>query len=179
MPTLLELLEVPSPVVDGVSLVDVMTGRRGGLNLAAYSESLYPARFGWSPLHALREGRFKLIVAPRPELYDLVEDSVERTNLYTERRALADEMMTRATLMAARRPPRAREGTVTPDVRARVASLGYVATGDLNRPTDGPLLDPKDCIGTYASLRRHGRAEGACMPGRTMVTPSSSPLPEP
>ena len=38
----------------------------------AYSESLYPARLGWSPLRALRNDRYKVIVAPRPELYDLI-----------------------------------------------------------------------------------------------------------
>ena len=54
-----------------------MRGRRHGLHLEAYSESLYPARFGWSPLRALRDGRFKLIDAPRPELYDLERDPFE------------------------------------------------------------------------------------------------------
>ena len=66
MPTVLDLLGVPSPAVDGVSLVDLMRGRRTELNLEAYSESLYPERLGWSPLLALRSGRFKFIEAPRP-----------------------------------------------------------------------------------------------------------------
>jgi arylsulfatase A-like enzyme len=78
MPTVLDLLRVPSPVVDGVSLVGMMNGTERGRNLEAYSESLYPQRLGWSPLRALHTGRFKLIDAPRPELYDLQDDSVEK-----------------------------------------------------------------------------------------------------
>ena len=35
--------------------------------------------FGWSDLRVLREGRFKYIQAPRPELYDLASDPGELT----------------------------------------------------------------------------------------------------
>ena len=71
MPTVLDLLGIPAPRMDGVSLLDLLTGRRSTLDLEAYAESEYPRRLGWSPLRALRDGRFKLIDAPRPELYDL------------------------------------------------------------------------------------------------------------
>src|SRR6185503_8823609 len=90
----------PSPPVDGTSLVELMRGRLQGLNLVAYSESLYPARLGWSSLRALRDGRFKLIDAPRPELYDLAEDPFEEHNIYDTRRALAAEMTTRVSAIA-------------------------------------------------------------------------------
>jgi arylsulfatase A-like enzyme len=42
-------------------------------------------RLGWSPLAALREGRFKIIDAPRPELYDLDADPFELRNLIRSR----------------------------------------------------------------------------------------------
>jgi arylsulfatase A-like enzyme len=48
MPTVLDLLDLPSPPVDGVSLLGLMNGSRRNLGLEAYSESLYPERFGWS-----------------------------------------------------------------------------------------------------------------------------------
>ena len=44
-----------------------------------------PTRFGWSPLKTLQEGRFKLIDAPRPELYDLDRDPFEERNIHAER----------------------------------------------------------------------------------------------
>ena len=37
--------------------------------------------YGWSDLRALRDGRWKYILAPRPELYDLERDPGERQNL--------------------------------------------------------------------------------------------------
>ena len=86
MPTVLDLLQVHSGPVDGVSLTALMRGQPQDLKLDAYSESLYPRRFGGSPLRALRAGRYKLIDAPRPELYDLDRDPFEQRNIYDERR---------------------------------------------------------------------------------------------
>ena len=75
MPTVLNLVGLPHPRADGVSLVGMMMGGRD-LDLDVYAESFYPQRLGWAPLRTLRRGRFKLIDAPRPELYDLVERSL-------------------------------------------------------------------------------------------------------
>jgi hypothetical protein len=47
------------------------------------------------PLRSLREGKFKLIAAPRPELYDLEDDPVEEKNIYDARRAQAEKMIAR------------------------------------------------------------------------------------
>lgn len=73
LPTVLDLLGQPVPPESkGTSLVPLMTGASADLNLDAYSESYYARyHYGWSELRALRAGRFKLIAAPRPELYDL------------------------------------------------------------------------------------------------------------
>ena len=75
--------------LDGTSLVAALHGDPRHIELDAYSESQYPLRFGWSPLRALRAGRYKLIDAPRPELYDLDQDPFEEHNLYAERRDVA------------------------------------------------------------------------------------------
>jgi arylsulfatase A-like enzyme len=151
MPTVLNLAHVPVPQVDGLSLVDLMRGRRLGLSLEAYSESLYPERFGWSPLHALRDGRFKLIDAPRPELYDLDRDPFEQENIYAEHRALAEAMTGRAaaTGRGSLRMQDART-RVTPDLRARLAALGYISSiATRESARHAGLPDPKDCIGTH------------------------------
>jgi hypothetical protein len=95
------------------------------LNLEAYAESQYPLRLGWSPLAALREGRFKVIDAPRPELYDLASDPFEERNLYDERRPLGDAMRRRLrTVTAELGPADAATGSVPPEVAERLASLG-------------------------------------------------------
>ena len=88
MPTVLDLLGVAAPPgISGVSLVPLMTGAERELGLDAYSEAMYPLHhYGWSELRALRSGRYKVIDAPRPELYDLDRDPArERTNLCGER----------------------------------------------------------------------------------------------
>ena len=60
-----------------------MTGARTELALDAYSEAMYPLHhYGWSDLRALRSGRYKVIDAPRPELYDVERDPRETTNLF-------------------------------------------------------------------------------------------------
>ena len=76
MPTVLDLLGVPPPAgISGVSLVPLMTGAQRELGLDAYSEAMYPLHhYGWSDLRALRSGRYKVIDAPRPELYDIDRD---------------------------------------------------------------------------------------------------------
>ncbi|MGH9331212.1 MAG: sulfatase family protein, partial [Vicinamibacterales bacterium] len=157
MPTVLDLLDLPGPSVDGVSLLDLMRGRRRHLDLDVFAESMYPQRFGWSPLRALRDGRFKLIDAPRPELYDLERDPFEERNLYDEagRRALADALTRRVRALAGGSQPTARapdEKAVVPvGLRQRLAALGYVASGPTRPPLDHALPDPKDCIGHYKS----------------------------
>ena len=97
--------------------------------LEAYAESLYPARFGWSPLKTLQEGRFKLIDAPRPELYDLERDPFEERNIHAERPTVADAMRRRLTQMA--NESEAPDGLapadeLSPDARERLHALGYI-----------------------------------------------------
>ena len=152
MPTLLNLIGVRSPVsVDGTSLVPLMTGAVGSLNLDAYSESLYPLyRFGWSDLHALRAGRFKVVAAPRPELYDLQEDPFEEHNVFETRRALSEQMMARLRDMEASSTlstPGQSQGDVDADTMAKLSALGYVSrSGVGHQAPAGGLQDPKDQI---------------------------------
>ena len=131
MPTVLDLFELPQPRTDGASLVDLMRGRTSHLDLEAYSETLYPQRFGRSPLRALRAGRFKLIDAPRPELYDLERDPFEQRSIYQERRDLASMLERR--LVAIERGASVESAlrdapAPSADVRQRLASLGYIGS---------------------------------------------------
>jgi arylsulfatase A-like enzyme len=164
LPTVLELLGVGSPGgVQGASLAGLMTGATRTWDKETYSESMYPRDyFGWSDLRASRAGRFKVIIAPHPELYDLVADPHELRNLYAERRALADRMAARlrAVERAITGDPHA-VGAATssvlagsasvgdPDTRAQLASLGYIGSMTAPGVTQAVLPDPKDQIGLY------------------------------
>jgi arylsulfatase A-like enzyme/Tfp pilus assembly protein PilF len=158
MPTVLDLLGVPTPKgVSGASLVPLVTGSAVELNLDAYSEAMYPLHhYGWSDIRALRAGRYKVIDAPRPELYDVDRDPSEATNLYDQRRSLGDGMIaqlrkqetdfqkTKAPLPA---------GDIDPEARARLAALGYVGSfvASASDPRTG-RADPKDKIGLFNKL---------------------------
>ena len=71
------------------SLVPLIEGRSGRPRAPpAYAETLLPKFYmNWAPLRALRDGRYKLIDAPRPELYDLATRPRRVANLYAERGA--------------------------------------------------------------------------------------------
>jgi arylsulfatase A-like enzyme len=156
MPTVLDLLRVPQLPVDGTSLVGMLHGKRRHVELDAYSESQYPMRFGWSPLRALRADRYKLIDAPRPELYDLERDPFERRNIYDERRDLARALAQRLTTFEGQISPSPRDdGTDTvprAELRQRLKSLGYIGSGALRAPSElHDLPDAKDCMDVVSS----------------------------
>jgi arylsulfatase A-like enzyme len=152
MPTVLDLLHIPAPPSDGVSLARAMAGQGSARDLPAYAESLYPERLGWSPLHALREGRFKLIDAPRPELYDLDADPFEQTDIYGTHRDLAEAMRGRAAALTHGRPDRTATEGASPDLQANLRTLGYLAGPMRAAPSPGTSRpDPKDCVGGKAA----------------------------
>jgi choline-sulfatase len=161
MPTILDMLGIQPPTaIDGTSVVALMTGAVKELGLESYSEALYPLHhFGWSDLRALRSGRYKLIAAPRPELYDLQDDPGEHHDVFRQREALGQRMLGRL---------REREGAFTkldqagkpvvevdPDARARLAALGYVGTFVATAAPDAArsgLADPKDKVGLFNKI---------------------------
>ena len=162
MPTVLDLAGAAAPPGDGASLVRVMRGEALRVELDAYAESLYPQRFGWSPLRSLYDGRYKYIEAPRPELYDLDRDPFEERNLHGERASLARALARRLHAVAG---PDADGQAITdppadPELPSRLNALGYVAAPILSAPaTLRPLADPKDCI------HLHRTRPGVVMPG--------------
>ncbi|MCX6539204.1 MAG: sulfatase-like hydrolase/transferase [Acidobacteria bacterium] len=151
VPTVLDLLGLPAARdIAGVSLAPLLAGTRKTLDLEGYAEALYPLHhFGWSEIRAWRAGQYKVIDAPRPELFDLDKDPEETHNLYAERRAVADGMLARlrAHEHDAAGPAAQSMPDVDPEARARLAALGYV--GSFVATVSGPKsdrADPKDKI---------------------------------
>ena len=153
MPTVLDVFGVPVSGVDGVSLVRARGRRDRGPSLEVYSESMYPRRFGWAPLRALRADRYKLIEAPRMELYDLATDPFEQRNVYA-----ANPSVSAAMLRRLRSLDRTELTATAPDPAAalaeRLASLGYVngSPREANAARTASMADPKDRIGVYNKL---------------------------
>ena len=170
MPTVLEAAGIPVPAaVQGRSLLPAARGQR--LDLLALSESWYPRyHYGWSELTAVRDGRYKFIAAPRRELYDLLNDPGERTNLapFNPQRVAALERalgeITGATSGSSK--PQAPQ-QVDPDVEERLRALGYVGSSLSPRALeDRPRGDPKDKIGLVQPPQTGGHRFGGRPSGR-------------
>jgi len=171
LPTALSLLGIPIPKpVQGTNLLPLARGEH--LGLVAHAESWYPRyHYGWSELRSIQDGRFKLIRAPRSELYDLSTDPREEQDHSSENsprldvfgRAL-EEFESRVARAGVQRGPR----PIDAEAEERLAALGYVA-GTVNLKTiDQPARgDPKDKIELYnlmkeaGSLSAEGQVEGA------------------
>jgi arylsulfatase A-like enzyme/Tfp pilus assembly protein PilF len=160
MPSVLELLGVAPPkVVQGVSLMPLARGAR--LGLIAHSESWYPRyHYGWSELRSVQDGRFKLIHAPRPELYDLQSDPREAKDRAGEDRARVDTLA--RALEAIEASTTGKQAPIGPrpvdaETEERLAALGYVG-GSVSRRNleDRPRGDPKDKIGLYNLMKQAG-----------------------
>jgi len=152
-PTVLELLAVPRPTAPlaGRSLAGILRGERLGTEAPVYAESLVPLlHFGWSDLRVFREGRFKYIQAPRPELYDLATDPGEKNNLATVQASRAEALRARLVpILDAERASAANSaGTaqaIAPELLEKLGALGYVG-GGAPAETTTPGADPKDKV---------------------------------
>ena len=131
-----------------------LPGLDGGAAGPVYAETRYPlTAYGWSPLAAVFDGRFKLIAAPRPELYDLAADPGEIRNLLEGREEGRREAgRLKAALQAAQRSfaarpagPAGAAGSIDPELARSLESLGYLSGGLSDSGTSGKgTLDPKD-----------------------------------
>jgi arylsulfatase A-like enzyme/tetratricopeptide (TPR) repeat protein len=164
LPTLFALIgvDVP-PKVQGRSLLPSMLAPEARTETYAYGESMTPnLQFGWSALHSLRSTRYKLIEAPRPELYDLRTDPGETTNLFDERRGVAHELMRRLDRLmeeTSKGAPGPEAADLDKETLEGLAALGYVGGGSLAPKTSdpgAPLADPKDKLEVFKAVQQAG-----------------------
>ncbi len=117
---------------------------------AIYSETLFPRyHFGWSDLASLTGDRYRYIHAPRPELYDTVEDPGERRDLAAGLPPAFREL--RARMLSLDRPRQA-PGTSDPEQIKKLASLGYIGSASPSEAA-ADLPDPKDHLGEIRDLK--------------------------
>jgi len=160
MPTILELLHIPSPkVVQGSSLLPLTRG--GQLDLPAVSETWYPRHhYGWSELTSISDGRYHLIAAPRRELYDTQADPGELHDIAVTNAGRADALQRALQTFVARTSSAHQSSApqpVDPDVEQRLRSLGYVGSSISPRALEDRVRgDPKDKIALYNLLKQAG-----------------------
>jgi choline-sulfatase len=149
-PTALDLLGIPAPgELSGRSLGPELRGAPASEARALYAESLVPLlHFGWSDLRVLREGRWKFIAAPHPELYDVASDPGEATNLVVSQAPRAEALRSAlGRVLNAERTAASRAGptSTSPELLEKLGALGYVG-GAAPAETRTPGADPKDKI---------------------------------
>jgi hypothetical protein len=89
---------------------------------------------GWAPLRTVRDGRYKLIEGPRPELFDLSRDPQESTNLFERQPSVAAALRTALAKIAGSGWGAMSVMAVSPDVEERLAALGYVGARGAGPP---------------------------------------------
>ncbi|MEZ5292952.1 MAG: sulfatase-like hydrolase/transferase [Vicinamibacterales bacterium] len=161
MPTVLDLAGVQGPaVMQGTSLRPALDGE--ALSLPAFVESWYARyHYGWSELRGLRDGRYKFILAPTRELYDLGQDPGETRNIADAEPGRADAMERALRALMARTAsataPKAPQ-PVDAAAEQRLRALGYVGGPTSARNLEErPRRDPKDTIDLYNLLLLAGQ----------------------
>jgi arylsulfatase A-like enzyme/Flp pilus assembly protein TadD len=139
-PTVMRLLGLTPFDADGIDLTPALAGRVMP-DRVLYAESFAPLLdFGWSPLKSVRQSGWKLIDAPRPELFTLENDAAEAVD-----RSASEPGRVSALRAQIARYSGAEVTSSTkndPEAAARLQALGYVGAGA--RPVAGARPDPKD-----------------------------------
>ena len=99
---------------------------------------------GWAELRAMRTNRWKYIRAPKPELYDLVQDPGETTNVIASHPAEVKELEASLNGVSGS-PEKVAPAAMDPRTLRQLKSLGYLG-GSSTPGTEltGQGTDPKD-----------------------------------
>lgn len=158
LPTVLALLGGDAPSnVQGTSLVPTFSGGPAPTEIS-YEETLYPKlSMGWSELRAIRTNRWKYVRAPKPELYDLISDPFEATNIIAQHPAEAQKFEAQLDHIVSANGGGNTEQLKTNALDGRVMdqlrSLGYLSGSSASTYSlTGKGVDPKDGVGVLRLL---------------------------
>lgn len=163
-PTLLNALGFASGDLpaSGSSLLSLIAGEAPGPRVV-YMEAMIPRYdYGWCELRGVRTERWSYIRAPKVELYDLVDDPLELTNLAREEPAVVERLEAWCAHFA--------DDTAEPDLQtpsaetiAKLRSLGYLAGNAQDAPSE-ECRDPKEMMGVFCGINNARAAFGLGQP---------------
>ncbi len=154
VPTISSLLGISIPAnanVHGEDLSGYLTESNPERHRYIYCESLYPMRYGGNSLLCVLNNRWKYIQTTKPELYDLGKDPKEMFNLAYSQPKQAHLLQEHLRLILDTQSQKGQDSnalTSDPERIKRLESLGYVATGSIEKDFrfDQSRTDPKDLI---------------------------------
>ncbi|MBK8232390.1 MAG: sulfatase-like hydrolase/transferase [Candidatus Eisenbacteria bacterium] len=154
IPTLWNAAGLPRealPPLSGRSLLPLVDQKAPGHDWI-YAETLVPEQeYGASDLRALETEAWKFIRAPKRELYDLVKDPKELSNLEARETKRADGMAKDLETLLQLEAGGA-QVTMDPETIEKLRSLGYLAGASASSKSSGPKPDPKDMIWAYEAV---------------------------
>ncbi|MCU1382857.1 MAG: hypothetical protein JWL71_1554, partial [Acidobacteria bacterium] len=166
-PTLMHALGGRMADVDGIDLSPAWA-RTPLPQRELYAESFAPLiEFGWAPLRALRSGSWKLIAAPKPELFDVAGDRGETRNQIDAQPTLSRDLERRVSRYSGADLPSA--AAADREAAERLRALGYSSgssISNLRSPTSsGSRPDPKDRRDVAARIAQvtSGELSGAAL----------------
>jgi Flp pilus assembly protein TadD len=141
-PTLMRLTGGTMKDVDGIDLSPTFGGT--ALNRRElYAESFAPlVEFGWAPLRAVRSGAWKLVAAPKPELFLVENDPGETNNLVDTQATVARDLDARVNRYGGPDLPSA--AAADREAAERLRALGYSAGSIGSQQSTSSRADPKD-----------------------------------
>ncbi len=159
MPTVCEMAGIPIPAqVQGESLLPLFFDPEKSHSYA-YAETYYPRfHYGWSELKSFQNQRYKLIMAPDLELYDLTEDPEEKENLAPSQKKIVAELKSEAESFIEKYSENAFEidyRKIDEETREKLAALGYIGIfSDSSKLKGRKLANPREKIVIFNQLSR-------------------------
>jgi arylsulfatase A-like enzyme/cytochrome c-type biogenesis protein CcmH/NrfG len=144
-PTVMRALGSPMRDVDGIDLSPAFS-RTPLPQRELYAESFAPlVEFGWAPLRSVRAGNWKVIAAPKPELFDVANDPAEQMNAIASQAAVAGPLLTRAERYSTDGLSGNR-AQVAGEAAERLRALGYSSGSQsaIRNSQSAMRADPKD-----------------------------------
>ena len=141
VPTMLDILSVPPMEnIQGHSLVPLIRNDGNTEGFPSYSETVaWKQQLDLSRLRSISDGKWKYILAPEPELYNLMEDPDETTNLALKHPDVSDAMKAKMyTLIKSTQLSESQnssESTLSSSEIEKLTALGYVGEAPVETNT--------------------------------------------
>ena len=147
VPTLLDAVGLTAPAtLPGRSLLPG-AARPPDADVSSYFEAMSAMlNRGWAPLQGVVAGHEKYVDLPKPELYDLASDPKEESNLVDDVRRADRRRVLDARLRDFHAAPPGERFTESPEVAAKLQSLGYTSGSAPRKAKYTEDDDPKNLM---------------------------------